>query len=91
MSSAGSSDEPTRTTRVRRGLPGGVRTDRRPHHLGIAINRAVDQDAGHGDVGPGVTRPAGLAVTELRDVNQLQARFNDDRGVPRLVLALAPT
>jgi hypothetical protein len=40
---------------------------------------------------PGVTRPAGLAISDLRDANQLQARFNDDRGVPRLVLALAPT
>jgi hypothetical protein len=35
---------------------------------------------------PGVTRPAGLAVTELRDANQLQARFNDDQGAPRLTL-----
>ena len=40
---------------------------------------------------PGMTRPAGLAVSDLRDANQLQARFNDDRGVPRLVLTLAPT
>jgi hypothetical protein len=40
---------------------------------------------------PGVTRPAGLAVTDLRDGTQLQARFNDDQGAPRLVLALAPT
>jgi hypothetical protein len=40
---------------------------------------------------PGATRPAGLAVTDLRDAGQLQARFNDDQGVPRLVLALAPT
>jgi hypothetical protein len=40
---------------------------------------------------PGATQPAGLAVSDLRDANQLQARFNDDRGVPRLVLALAPT
>jgi hypothetical protein len=40
---------------------------------------------------PGATRPAGLAVSDLRDAEQLQARFNDDRGVPRLVLALAPT
>jgi hypothetical protein len=40
---------------------------------------------------PGVTRPTGLAVTDLRDANQLQARFNDDQGAPRLVLALAPT
>jgi hypothetical protein len=40
---------------------------------------------------PGATRPAGLAVTDLHDVGQLQAQFNDDRGVPRLLLALAPT
>ena len=40
---------------------------------------------------PGATRPAGLAVTDLRDANQLQARFNADQGAPRLVLALAPT
>jgi hypothetical protein len=40
---------------------------------------------------PGVTRPAGLAVTDLNDVGQLRERFNDDQGVPRLVLALAPT
>ena len=40
---------------------------------------------------PGATRPAGLAVTDLRDGGQLQARFNADQGMPRLVLALAPT
>jgi hypothetical protein len=42
-------------------------------------------------VAPGASRPAGLAVTDLNDVGQLQARFNADQGVPRLVLALAPT
>jgi hypothetical protein len=40
---------------------------------------------------PGATRPASLTVTDLQDVSQLQSRFNADRGVPRLVLALAPT
>jgi hypothetical protein len=40
---------------------------------------------------PGATRPAGLAVTDLHDLGQLRARFNADQGVPRLVLALAPT
>jgi hypothetical protein len=40
---------------------------------------------------PGATRPAGLAVTDLNDLGQLQARFNADQGMPRLVLALAPT
>jgi hypothetical protein len=40
---------------------------------------------------PGTTLPAGLAVTGLHDVGQLQARFNADQGAPRLVLALAPT
>ena len=40
---------------------------------------------------PAATRPAGLAVTDLEDVGQLEARFNTDQGAPRLVLALAPT
>jgi len=40
---------------------------------------------------PGATQPAGLTVTDLSSVEQLQARFNADNGVPRLVLALAPT
>jgi hypothetical protein len=40
---------------------------------------------------PGATRPDGLAVTDLDSVEQLQARFDADRGVPRLLLALAPT
>ena len=40
---------------------------------------------------PGAVRPASLAVADLRDLGQLQARFNADQGVPRLVLALAPT
>jgi hypothetical protein len=39
----------------------------------------------------GATRPAGLTVTDLHDLGQLQARFNDDQGMARLVLALAPT
>ena len=40
---------------------------------------------------PGATRPVGLAVTDLHDLGQLRARFDADQGVPRLVLALAPT
>ncbi len=40
---------------------------------------------------PGATRPAGLAVADLGSVEQLRARFNQDAGTPRLVLALAPT
>ena len=40
---------------------------------------------------PGATPPATLAVTDRRDLGQLQARFNADQGMPRLVLALAPT
>ena len=40
---------------------------------------------------PEATRPVGLAVTDLHDLGQLRARFNDDQGVPRLLLALAPT
>ena len=40
---------------------------------------------------PGATRPAGLTVVDLGDVGRLQARFNADQGMPRLLLALAPT
>ena len=40
---------------------------------------------------PGAAPPASLAVTDLNDLGQLQARFNADQGMPRLVLALAPT
>jgi hypothetical protein len=40
---------------------------------------------------PGATRPVGLAVTDLRELDQLQDRFNADQGLPRLILALAPT
>jgi hypothetical protein len=40
---------------------------------------------------PGATPPAGLTVTDLRDAGGLQARFNADKGSPRLLLALAPT
>jgi hypothetical protein len=40
---------------------------------------------------PGAVPPGSLAVTDLRDLGQLQARFNADQGMPRLVLALAPT
>jgi hypothetical protein len=40
---------------------------------------------------PGGARPGGPAVVDLHDAGQLQARFNADKGVPRLVLALAPT
>jgi hypothetical protein len=39
----------------------------------------------------GAAPPASLAVTDLHDLGQLQARFNADQGMPRLVLALAPT
>jgi hypothetical protein len=40
---------------------------------------------------PGANRPAGLTVTDLGDAGDLQARFNADKGSPRLLLALAPT
>jgi hypothetical protein len=40
---------------------------------------------------PGGARPAGPAVVDLNDAAQLQARFNADKGAPRLLLALSPT
>jgi hypothetical protein len=42
-------------------------------------------------VAPGAAPPSSLTVTDLHDLGQLQARFNADQGMPRLVLALAPT
>jgi hypothetical protein len=58
------------------GLPGVVPSNKPPPTVTLAS---------------GATRPADLAVTDLHDLGQLQARFNDDQGIPRLVLALAPT
>jgi hypothetical protein len=58
------------------GLPGLEPSNRTPPTVRLA---------------PGATRPAGLAVTDLHDLGQLQARFDADQGIPRLVLALAPT
>jgi hypothetical protein len=40
---------------------------------------------------PGGSLPAGPAVVDLHDAGQLQARFNADKGEPRLLLALSPT
>ena len=42
-------------------------------------------------VAPAAPGGAGPAVVDLDDAGQLQARFNADKGVPRLVLALSPT
>jgi hypothetical protein len=44
-----------------------------------------------GTPAPGGARPAVPAVVDLNDAAQLQARFNADKGVPRLLLALSPT
>jgi len=35
--------------------------------------------------------PAGIALTNLSSVHQLQTRFNHDRGEPRLILIFSPT
>ncbi len=35
--------------------------------------------------------PAGMSLTDLHDVGELQARFNQDAGKPRLVLLVSPT
>jgi hypothetical protein len=58
------------------GLPGVEPARKRPPTVTLAT---------------GATQPAGLAVTDLHDLAQLQAQFNADQGAPRLVLALAPT
>ena len=88
---AGSSDEPTGTARVCGGVRAGLCPDRRPHHLGAPSTGPSGKTPATMTLAPGATRPAGLAVTDFNDVGQLQERFNADQGVPRLVLALAPT
>jgi len=35
--------------------------------------------------------PPGVTLTDLRGVADLQARFNADRGLPRLIVILSPT
>lgn len=35
--------------------------------------------------------PPGVALTDLRDVDQLQRLFNADQGTTRLILVLSPT
>jgi hypothetical protein len=65
--------------------------------IGVWVTRTTPSMAPSGKPPPtatlatGAARPAGPTVTDLEEVGQLQARFNADRGVPRLVLALAPT
>jgi hypothetical protein len=57
---------------------------------GISSTGPSNKTAATVTLAPGAVRPASLAVTDL-NVGQLQARFNADQGMPRLVLALAPT
>jgi hypothetical protein len=35
--------------------------------------------------------PAGLTLTDLHDLGELQSRFNQDAGRPRLILLVSPT
>jgi hypothetical protein len=35
--------------------------------------------------------PAGVRMTDLHGVADLQARFNADRGLPRLIVIFSPT
>jgi hypothetical protein len=65
--------------------------------IGVWVTRATpsmeppDKTPVTATAAPGASRPAGLTVTDLNDVEQLQARFNAGTGMPRLVLALSPT
>jgi hypothetical protein len=88
---SGSGHEPAGPTRPCRGLPAGTRGDRRPDRLGPPAIGPSTKTPATVTLAPGATRPAGLAVTDLGDAGQLPARFNADQGMPRLVLALAPT
>jgi len=72
-------------------VPAGVRAGCRLDQLVDPFDRAVGTTTSTVTLSPGAARPAGLAVVDLRSVAQLQARFNVDQGMARLVLALAPT
>jgi hypothetical protein len=85
-----SSHEPAGTAGVCGGVPAGVRVAGRLGAL-VAVPVTLRPVARPVTLAPGATRPAGLTVTDLNSVEQLQARFNADNGAPRLVLALAPT
>jgi len=39
----------------------------------------------------GVTPPPGIALTDLRSIDQLQSMFDAGQGSPRLVLIMSPT
>ena len=40
----------------------------------------------------GSLRPAAnVGLTDISDIEQLRARFNQDKGTPRLLLLLSPT
>jgi hypothetical protein len=65
--------------------------DGRLDQLVDTLDRAVGQDDADSHAGSG-RDPAGRPGRHGPwDVGRLQARFNDDQGRPRLVLALAPT
>ena len=57
----------------------------------VVASQARSPAGAPGTAAPGGARPGGPAVVDLNDAGQLQARFNADQGVPRLVLALSPT
>ena len=37
------------------------------------------------------TPPAGVSLTDLHDIGELRATFNQDVGKPRLILLVSPT
>jgi hypothetical protein len=55
-------------------------------HVIPAVVLALVVPAGSGLAQPKAASPPGLA-----DIEQFQARFNQDAGTPRLVLLLSPT
>jgi hypothetical protein len=59
--------------------------------LGIAVVGLAVVIVGLRILRPIPTPPEGVQLTDLEDLDQLAARFNEDRDLTRLVLVLAPT
>jgi hypothetical protein len=57
----------------------------------VLIALVVAGCGGGDDEGSGTTTAAAPGLSDLTSVDRLKERFNGDRGVPRLIVLVAPT